>query len=334
MRTASAHRRRRRAAPPRRSAPRRFPTREGPRRARPGSRPRRAAAGTRRSPRGVGPSNETSPWRNRTARSQRRSTACASCDTKRIVPPRFLNSATLPKHLRWNCSSPTANTSSSSSTSELDVRCDGEAEAHEHAGRVRAHRQIDELLELGERDDLVHHLAHACPREPVDRAVQIDVLAAGEVLVEARAELEQRGNPAAHLDAPGGRLDDLGDQPEKRRLAGAVPADQPDRLAGLDGQRDVAQRLHLARAGLAARDDHVLERPLRLRIDAERPRDAIDDDAAGSHARTAPIAPRTIEASTATNSVSSFGISIRSSRMPSSPARSCASLSMSQRISR
>ena len=34
-----------------------------------------------------------------------------------IVPPRFLYSAILPKHLRWNCSSPTANTSSSSSTS-------------------------------------------------------------------------------------------------------------------------------------------------------------------------------------------------------------------------
>ena len=62
----------------------------------------------------VDPSNATEPWRSSTARSHSRSTACASWETKRIVPPRPLNSAILPKHLRWNCSSPTANTSSSS----------------------------------------------------------------------------------------------------------------------------------------------------------------------------------------------------------------------------
>ena len=78
----------------------------------------------------------------------------------------------------------------------LDVRGDREAEPHVHPRRVRAHRQVDELLELGERDDLVHHLAHARPREAVDRAVQVDVLAAGEVGVEAGAELEQRRDAA------------------------------------------------------------------------------------------------------------------------------------------
>ena len=60
----------------------------------------------------------------------------------------------------------------------LDVRRDREAEAHEHARRVRAHRQVDELLELGEGHDLVHHLADARAGQAVDRAVQVDVLAA------------------------------------------------------------------------------------------------------------------------------------------------------------
>ena len=85
----------------------------------------------------------------------------------------------------------------------LDVRGDREAEAHVHARRVGAHRQVDELLELGERDDLVHHLAHPRARQAVDRAVQVDVLAPAEVRVEAGAELEQRRDAAAGLDAAG-----------------------------------------------------------------------------------------------------------------------------------
>jgi hypothetical protein len=35
------------------------------------------------------------------------------------------------------------------------VNRDGEPEAHVHARRVRLHRRVDELLELGELDDLV-----------------------------------------------------------------------------------------------------------------------------------------------------------------------------------
>ena len=37
----------------------------------------------------------------------------------------------------------------------IDVDGDGEAEPHVHAGRVGLHRRVDELLELGELDDLV-----------------------------------------------------------------------------------------------------------------------------------------------------------------------------------
>ena len=151
----------------------------------------------------------------------------------------------------------------------LDVRRDGEAEPHVHPRRVGAHGQVDELLELRERDDLVHRLAHAGAREAVDRAVQVDVLAPGEVGVEAGAELEQRRDAAAGLDAAARRLDDPRDEPQQRRLARAVAPDEPDRLAGLDDDRDVAQRLHLARAEPPAGDEHVLERALRLRVDAE-----------------------------------------------------------------
>ena len=60
-------------------------------------------------------------------------------------------------------------------------------------------------LELREGDDLVDPLVDRLPLEAVDRAVQVDVLAAGEVGVEARAELEQRADAAADLDAARGR---------------------------------------------------------------------------------------------------------------------------------
>ncbi len=39
-------------------------------------------------------------------------------------------------------------------------------------------------------------------REPEDRAVEADVLPAGELGVEAGAELDERGEPAVDVDRP------------------------------------------------------------------------------------------------------------------------------------
>ncbi len=165
----------------------------------------------------------------------------------------------------------------------LDVGRDREAEPHVHPGRVRPDRQVDEALELGERDDLVHQLADARAREAVDRAVQVDVLAAGEVLVEPRAELEQRGDPAAGLDPAGRRPEDPRDELEQRGLAGAVAADEPYRLTRLGQKRHVPQSPDLPGRGAPARHEHVLERPLGVRGDAEALRHAVDDDPARRH---------------------------------------------------
>ena len=118
----------------------------------------------------------------------------------------------------------------------VDVRGDRKPQAHVHPRGVRAHRQVDELFEAGEGDDLVQLLAHVRTFEAVDRTVQEDVLASGQVRVEAGAELEER----AHASA-GGRLDDSGDQPQQRRLSRPVAADETDRTAGFDPEGDVAQ---------------------------------------------------------------------------------------------
>src|SRR5207248_2747157 len=145
--------------------------------------------------------------------------------------------------------------------------------------------EVDELLELGERHDLVHQLPDARPREPVDRAVEVDVLSAGEVGVEPGAQLQERRDPAAGLDPARGRLDDPRDQPEQRRLARPVTADEADSVARLDSERDVFERPDVAGGQAPACDEDVLQGPLRLRIDAESPGHAVDDDPAGDHGR-------------------------------------------------
>ena len=71
---------------------------------------------------------------------------------------------------------------------DLRVHVDGdrETEPHVHARGVRADRQVDEALQLAELDDLVEAAVDLVLLEAVDRRAEVDVVAAGEVLVEAR----------------------------------------------------------------------------------------------------------------------------------------------------
>jgi hypothetical protein len=161
---------------------------------------------------------------------------------------------------------------------------DREAEAHGHPGRVRPHRAVDRVLELGERDDLVEAPADLGARKTLDRAVQEDVLAPCEIQVEAGTELEQRPDPALRTDTAGGGLDDPGDQAQKRGLPRSVPADETDCIAAADLDGDVAERPDVRRLGLATLDEEILERPRLPRVDAEAARDAFHRDLADFHA--------------------------------------------------
>ena len=78
----------------------------------------------------------------------------------------------------------------------IDVDRDGEPEPHVHAGRVGLHRRVDELLQLGELDDLVEALLDLALGEAEHDAVDEDVLAAGDLRVEPGAELDQRRDAA------------------------------------------------------------------------------------------------------------------------------------------
>ena len=78
-----------------------------------------------------------------------------------------------------------------------------------------------------------------------DRAVEVDVLAAGELLVEARPDLEQAADAAADLGPPGRRRRDPREDLQKRRLAGAVASDDAEHLPLGHLERDVLERPEL-----------------------------------------------------------------------------------------
>jgi hypothetical protein len=134
----------------------------------------------------------------------------------------------------------------------LEVRRHREAQPHPHAAGVALDLRVDELAHAGEIDDLVELrvgflLAHA-----EDRAAQVDVLAAGQLLVESRPHLQEAGHPSVQHGPPPGGLGYPGQDLQQRALAGAVAPDYPQHLAVLHLKRDVPQspdRVFLAVGG-------------------------------------------------------------------------------------
>ena len=74
-----------------------------------------------------------------------------------------------------------------------------EGQPHVHAARIALDRRVEEFLDLGEGDDLVELAADLGARHAEDGAVEIDVLAPGQLGMKAGADLEQAGDPAAQI---------------------------------------------------------------------------------------------------------------------------------------
>ena len=112
----------------------------------------------------------------------------------------FATSCILPRHFFWNSASPTASTSSTIEDLRLQVGRHRERQPHVHAAAVALDRRVEELLHLGEGHDLVELRLDLAAAHAEDRAVEEDVLAAGQFRVEARADLQQAGDPALERD--------------------------------------------------------------------------------------------------------------------------------------
>src|SRR5262249_44849051 len=90
-------------------------------------------------------------------------------------------------HFRWKAASPTASTSSIKVDQEnlwLEVDGDRERQADIHATRVVLGGGIDELLDLGEVNDLVELAGDFRPLHAQDRAGEVDVLASRQLTMK------------------------------------------------------------------------------------------------------------------------------------------------------
>src|SRR3954447_23263887 len=175
----------------------------------------------------------------------------------------------------------------------LHVHRDREAEPHVHPGRVGLHRHVGERLQLREGDDLVEVAVDVVAVEAVDRSVQVDVLAPGELGVEARAELDQRADTATDRQAAVRGREDPREQLQQGGLPGAVRADDAERLAGRDVEVDVAQRRQLARARQLSPQQQLLQRAALRQADREHPAECAGvDRTRGDRARLAHVRAR------------------------------------------
>ena len=112
----------------------------------------------------------------------------------------------------------------------LQVRGDGEGQPHVHAARVALDRRVEELLDLGEGDDLVELArdlgAAACPGSRRSGRCSRARSAPGGSRCRPRAA-SRRGRGSRR--APVGRLGDPREDLQQRALAGAVAADDAER---------------------------------------------------------------------------------------------------------
>src|SRR2546425_7626511 len=111
------------------------------------------------------------------------------------------------------------------------MRGDGKAQPHVHAAGVMLDGRVDELLDFGEGYDLVEFTLDLGAPHAEDRTAQVDVLASGQLEMEAGADLEQAAHAAVNFGPPRARFGDAREHLEQGRLAGAVASDKAEYFA-------------------------------------------------------------------------------------------------------
>ena len=167
----------------------------------------------------------------------------------------------------------------------LDVGRDRKGEPRRHAGRIRANRRIDELLELRPLHDPRRAAPHFGAGETEKGSLEHDVLAPGELAVKTEAELEQRSRPAPDHDATCSWRHHPGDQAQQSALPGAVSPDHAHRFAARHFERDFPQRFELVEveASLEPPDGVFLQRADALLRYPVSHRDLVEQDRGRRH---------------------------------------------------
>ena len=117
----------------------------------------------------------------------------------------------------------------------------GEGQLDVHAAGIALHRGIDELLDLGKLDDLLQLARGLGPVHAQYRAVEVDVVPAAELGVEAGADLKQTGHAAPDANLALGGRGDAADQLQQRGFARAVAPQYRQSVAPLHSEAHVLQ---------------------------------------------------------------------------------------------
>src|SRR6185369_3722416 len=122
----------------------------------------------------------------------------------------------------------------------------GESETNVHAARIRLQWLVNEIADLREACDLGKQLLGFGFRETHQRSVHENVFDAGELRIESRAQLKQRGDAAFNRYTAVCRFECAGDDLQERRFAGAVWTNDAGGGPCFDFKANVFQRPELA----------------------------------------------------------------------------------------
>ncbi len=117
-----------------------------------------------------------------------------------------------------------------------------------HAARERAREPRAEPVEADAGEKVPRARRGLGGRHGVEAGAQRQVLVDREVLVEREALRDEAERHVVPDEAAGRRLEEARDDPEERRLAGAVRPDEREQLAARDLEIEAAQRRAAAEA--------------------------------------------------------------------------------------
>src|SRR5205823_913172 len=114
-------------------------------------------------------------------------------------------------------------------------------------------------------------------------AVEVDVLPAGVLGLEASAQLQQRRHPPGDLDPAAVRAEDAGQDLEQRALARAVVPDHAQELALRHLEADLSQRPEVLPLSAAAVGDDLLQALVPAPVAPVALREPLDRDDRDGH---------------------------------------------------
>ena len=124
----------------------------------------------------------------------------------------------------------------------IQVRGDRESKARLHPRAVPFYRRVDERRHPGEVNNLIQTRRDLALFHTHDRALQVHVLATGEIRMETRGDFDQRADATVHVTGAARRPQDSRQELQRGRFTCAVWSDDSEGLAPCYGKRHVFQR--------------------------------------------------------------------------------------------